>query len=97
MKRAYLKFAPVQLAGLVALTACATAPIPESHTAVRATLAAQIENPVVQEEEGAEAASDGVRALARLDTYRSGGASALETVATTQTGSGSSTRSGLER
>ena len=97
MKRAYLKFALVQFAGLVALTACATAPVPESHTAVRGILAAQIENPVVQEDEGTEPTSDGVRALAKLDTYRSGGASALESVATTQSDSSSSTRPGLER
>lgn len=97
MKRAYLKFALVQMAGLVVFTACATAPVPESHTAVRGTLAAQIENPVVREEEGTEPTSDGVRALAKLDTYRSGGASALESVATTQTGSSSRTRSGLDQ
>lgn len=97
MKRAYLKFALVQMAGLVVFTACATAPVPESHTAVRGTLAAQIENPVVREEEGTEPTSDGVRALAKLEAYRAGGASALESVATTQSGSRSSTRSGLEQ
>ena len=97
MKPTSLKIALVQFAGLLVIAACSTSPAPDHPTAVRALLAAQVENPVVPEEDETEQTSDGVRALARLDAYRSNGASALESVATTQSGSTSSVRSGLER
>lgn len=97
MKPTSLKIALVTFAGLLVIGACASSPAPQQSTAVRALLAAQVENPVVLEEDETGQTSDGVRALARLDAYRSNGASALESVATTQSGSTSSVRSGLER
>lgn len=97
MKLAYLKITMVQFAGLLVIGACATSPAPKHQSGVRDILAAQVENPDAGEEDEAEHTSDGVRALVRLDTYRSGGASALESVATTQSSSTSSVRSGLQR
>lgn len=97
MKPTCLKIALVQFAGLLVIAACSTSPAPEHPTAVRGLLAAQVENPVVPEEDETVQTSDGVRALARLDAYRSNSASTLEAVATTQSGSTSSVRSGLKR